>query len=59
LKEAQWAAVQKQKEERKNDEEHRLLLQLNTEQRGSLNADVKANLVDFYIRGGGEVRGVV
>jgi hypothetical protein len=48
LKEAQWAAVQKQKEERKKDEEHRLLLQLNTEQWGSLDADVKANLVDFY-----------
>ena len=36
------------REERKKDEEHRLLLQLNTEQRGSLDADAKANLVDFY-----------
>jgi hypothetical protein len=36
------------KEERKKDEEHRLLLQLNTAQWGSLDAAVKANLVDFY-----------
>jgi hypothetical protein len=51
------------KEERKKDrkdEEHRHLLQLNTEQWGSLDADVKANLVDFYyeLRGGGEGGGV-